>query len=677
MSVPPYKVLLVGSNKRARRPNKQLPWKRNTDDPVSVLRLALDVSDPLQRRLVEGMFSCGFKLKRALQHDARNRADAYWAARHERSTDKRAHEQVRERLGLSQYALAYAAYGHLDAAPHLRRFVTKTLAMFLANSVWQATERHLFKDAGGHRNGRARIGRWLNFTTLPGRARSHRIPHKWESFRLHGSLAGHRAAYTTRNGNFVQPRNLRQVQSASWWDHHGALAMVFTGLPDGTLVLPVRLPTAPSNRACLDYYLSDPEKWHKIDLVRHPDPNAAGGWRYEAHLMVLAPPYVSPTVAHERTNTAVATADRRAGIDVNVSNITVASHVDGEGVHITQVVRERTQRRADRRRARRERSRQRQMERSRRANNRNQYQLSKRQQKQAKRRAEAALPPRQVIPAGPRVSNAAGMPLQSHRRDKLSTTYRHIRLVHASEAEASARARCDNAREVARALVQDHGYAHVVEDCAVSEWSRHWGAATAAFTPGMLVTAIEREVAAVAKRAGSTNRLLRASTRTTAMSQHCPCGERVSKTLKDRVHVCKICGLRGDRDAVSAILASFVTLEDPKAPNTARVNYDGTRAALDEIRTALLCINSGWQGTQSESTSPYASDDRSSRGCGDDHAVVIARRNARQASCSTPDETDSNSVRPSRSECVSEPACLHMRQPLLALARVRRQRSPS
>jgi hypothetical protein len=39
----------------------------------------------------------------------------------------------------------------LDAAPHLRRFVTKALAMHLADGVWTATERHLFAEVRGQR----------------------------------------------------------------------------------------------------------------------------------------------------------------------------------------------------------------------------------------------------------------------------------------------------------------------------------------------------------------------------------------------------------------------------------------------------------------------------------------------------------------------------------------------
>ena len=106
-------------------------------------------------------------------------------------------EAVRKRVGLSREALERAAYAHLDRAPHLRRFVTKALAMHLADSVWTPVERHLFPDTSGKRTGLPHVGRWFDFARLPGRARSHTKPRKWETFRLHGTLAGHRDAYAT------------------------------------------------------------------------------------------------------------------------------------------------------------------------------------------------------------------------------------------------------------------------------------------------------------------------------------------------------------------------------------------------------------------------------------------------------------------------------------------------
>ena len=76
---------MESSGKRTRGPNQQAPWSRTVDDGVSVLRLALDVSDPWQRAQLEVMFEGGYTLWRALQRGVRDACRAYWAARHERS----------------------------------------------------------------------------------------------------------------------------------------------------------------------------------------------------------------------------------------------------------------------------------------------------------------------------------------------------------------------------------------------------------------------------------------------------------------------------------------------------------------------------------------------------------------------------------------------------------------
>src|SRR5204863_6152100 len=140
------------------------------------------------RHRIEAMFSAAYSIRRAVQRDARDRSRAYWNARNERARDAVA---ARARLGLSRDALEHAAYNHLDAAPHLRRFATKALAMHLADTVWAATERHLFRDARGKRHGLLHVGRYHDFVRLPGRARSHTTLRKWETFRLHGTLEGH------------------------------------------------------------------------------------------------------------------------------------------------------------------------------------------------------------------------------------------------------------------------------------------------------------------------------------------------------------------------------------------------------------------------------------------------------------------------------------------------------
>jgi len=639
---------VASSGKRTRGPNKQTPWARNADDGVSVLRLALDTSDPLQRSRIEAMFEGAYAVTRALQRGVRDACRAYKAAPHERALDPAA---VRERLGLSRTALEHRAYAHLDAAPHLRRFVTKALSMHLADAVWTSAERHLFADGSGKRHGMPRIGRWFDFTRLPGRARSHTKDKKWETFRLHGSLAGHRAAYTDRDGAFVQPRTLRPVHAKDWWRYQGPLAVVFSGLANNaTLVLPVRLPTAPSNQPILDHHLADPSRWHRITLVRSRDPHADGGWRYEAHLMVLTQPYVSPSTAERRARMAIETADRSAGIDVNVSNVTVASHDTGAAMALTRIERDAGQRERAWKQKQRERRRARALDRARRAANRAQYQLSKRQEQHARRLAAAGRRPIEMIPKGPRNERGDGVPFQSYRRDALSSTYRRTRAEQARDAQAASRARRDHARTIAAEVVATHGYQLVVEDVSIAAWAASWGAALAAFSPGTLVSAIDREARAVGAIAGGAGGVVRASTRTTALSQHCPCGARVSKSLADRVHQCPVCKLTGDRDAVAAVLASFVTLVTHGNPSSAQVDYAASVDALREIRRLLRSSTSssydGWQDTLSESTGRSARDGSSFAWMTPTPGTrellpraAVARRNAGTARCSTRDET--------------------------------------
>jgi transposase len=639
-------LLVVASSpslKRTRGPNKRPPWKRRPEDGLSVLRLPLEVTDPVQRARVEAMFDGAFSVRRAVQRRARKRARAYWSATSERARDPAA---SRERLGLSREAFERHAREQLDAAPHLRRAVTKAQAMHLADSVWTAMERHLFRDASGKTHGMPRPSRWFDFTRLPGRARSHTKDRKWETFRLHGSLSGHRATYTGADGRFFQPRRMRPIEPAtSWWSYDGPLVVVFSGLPIGTVILPVRLPSAPSNQPILDHHLGDPSRWHKIDLVRSRDPNAAGGWRYEAHLSVLVDLYVSPAVHARREVAAIDTAGRRAGIDVNVSNVTVASHAEGEELKITRIGRDATQRMRDRSRAKRERRRQRALDRSRRAMNRDQYALSKRQEKRERRRAGVGRRPVEVIPTGPRKTFANGKPAQGYWRDQLSNRYRHERAAQAADAAAQAQARRDAARRTAGELVRAHGTSFVVEDCDVSAWSRHWGRSLAAFAPAMLVTALEREAQAVARGAGATGGVLRAATRTTALSQHCLCSSRVSKSLADRVHDCWTCGLVGDRDAVAAVLAAHVVLATPDQPSSARVDFTAcqitlarshTRAALRDTVEASF---KGWQDVPSESTASSARDGSFiTWGTRPPDPVVVARRIVGWASYPAPDE---------------------------------------
>jgi hypothetical protein len=263
------------------------------------------------------------------------------------------------------------------------------------------------------------------------------------------------------------------------------------------------------------------------------------------------------------------------------------------------------------------------------------------------------MPPVDVIPMGRRNARADGVPLQSYRRDQLSAGYRRGRAAQAADAAAAAQARRDRARQVAAGVVAAHGYQLIVEDASISAWSRSWGHAVAAFSPGLLVAAIDREARAVATIAGGRGGVQRAATRTTALSQHCPCGARVAKRLADREHRCSTCQLRGDRDAVAAVLASFVVLATPGQPSSAHVDYLAAADALPAIRRALAIPSSspfsGWQDTPSESTGLSTREGSClAPWTPTPDPVAVARRSVGMAPCPTLDETGLRQTTPER-----------------------------
>jgi hypothetical protein len=311
------------------------------DGPVSVIRLELDVSDIGVCRRLGRQWQAVFRLRRALQRDAADRCRAYWAAHHERRRDPKA---LRERLGLTRKGIEAAAKSHIEASGWMRDHLTKAVGLLVADEVWETVDRHLFPDASGRRHGAPRIGSWWEFTRIPGRARSHtKTRPVWETYRLVGTLDGHIEAYRhpdlppavstaadaagqpAGTSILAQPTRLSapvKPSRGSWSEHTGALAVVFTGLAGGDLVLPVRLPQGSGQFAHLSHFLADPEVWHKIDLVRVADRKAPGGWRYYAHLLTHQNGYASESTQVRR---AAVPTGRRAGIDANVSNLALAS----------------------------------------------------------------------------------------------------------------------------------------------------------------------------------------------------------------------------------------------------------------------------------------------------------------------------------------------------------------
>jgi hypothetical protein len=175
-------------------------------------------------------------------------------------------------------------------------------------------------------------------------------------------------------------------------------------------------------------------------------------------------------------------------------------------------------------------------------------------------------------PGGARAAGVDGTPLRAYRHDTLSRAYQRTRADHAADARAHSQAKRARAHQTAAAILATHGNMITVEKCAISTWARLWGKGIHMFSPGMLTAALADECRA------SGGRLQRAGTRSTALSQHCLCGQRVPKPLVQRTHHCPGCDLRAGRDVVSAALAACVELTDPDDPATARVDYDLARA---------------------------------------------------------------------------------------------------
>ena len=557
--------------------------------------LPLVVEGSRDRRRLELLFAAMHSLKRALQRDVRHRLRA-WRAGHRRA--QRDPEGWLRELGLSRQALERRAYRCLERSGWLSHHLTKALAMHVADEVWEPVERHLFGDREGRRSGVPGVTGYWDLRRIPGRARSHTTDRKWETFRLFGTLQGHldahrhprlpveivtpeqAASQAPGTSVLAQRRRMRPpVRPASWWDHEGSLVLVWNGgarSRAGELVLPVRLPQGSGRWSYLVHYLADPERWHKVDLMRRRDASAVGGWAYEAHLMVLGPGYQSPATRARRQ--AAGAIERIGGVDGNVSRLAVvsveASPEGGDAISTVVTVSKEERARLASERGR-ERAHQRALDRSRRASNARQYRLSHRQQRRAERRAAARLGERQVVlPTGAREADRQGRPRQPFGHDALSRGYRRLRGRPAEAAASLREARTHRARRTAEAIVAVHGPRLTIEEIDVRLWFRRWGRSCAAFSPGRLIEALKHESRA------SGGALMRVGTQPTALSQHCLCGARIPKTLSQRAHVCPECGLRGDRDLVSAALAAFTVLQRPGDPKSARVDYEHAGRAL-------------------------------------------------------------------------------------------------
>lgn len=588
----------------ARGKSLKTNWKRPADTDMIVIPLELDVSsDPRTQRRVEAQWSATYTLRRAIQRDARNACDAF-----EHAHEQRAREgwvPAQQRYPLSRKALEERGKHHVEEAKWLRDHVTKASALHVADEVATTVSRFLKPDVAGNRAGKPQVGGWWDYTRIPGRARSHtKDTPTWETYRLVGSPQGHLDQYRAPTldpsirtvsdvlglepGSRVldQPAQLPLPQApvkrgrTDWWRYSGALTVVYTGLPGGDVILPVRLPQGAGRWPRLAHFLADSEAWHKIDLVRVRDHVAPGGWRYYAHLHVLTNGYTSPDTQARRAGVPTG---RRAGVDGNVSSLEVVSTpLDGDGeevlahhVRVTTQMREQADWEALH--ARRE---QRALDRSRRATNPSEYELSKQQKRELeKRKKRGKTLPKGVIPKGARFTKGlkSRVPQTPYRVDELSNGYRHTRAKHADMQRHNSQAKHARAHAIATLLVAEHGAEWVTEHVNMRSWAKLWGRGIRLFSPGMLLAALKMEAVACG---GSVERV---GTRQTALSQHCLCSARVPKTLADRVHECPECGLVWDRDLASAALALCTFLKTPGKPSTAYVDYDLAAEVLERL----------------------------------------------------------------------------------------------
>jgi len=125
------------------------------------------------------------------------------------------------------------------------------------------------------------------------------------------------------------------------------------------------------------------------------------------------------------------------------------------------------------------------------------------------------------------------------------------------------------------------------EKVSVKAWQKNWGKSISFKSPSSFQSELKRK----AENAGG--QVLMFSTRYTALSQTCLCGNKQKKSLSQRVHNCSECGLKMQRDILSAYLSRYV---DPK---TETLSIQLARDGWLGMEQSLL---HGWQKRSNQST---------------------------------------------------------------------------
>lgn len=125
------------------------------------------------------------------------------------------------------------------------------------------------------------------------------------------------------------------------------------------------------------------------------------------------------------------------------------------------------------------------------------------------------------------------------------------------------------------------------EKVSVKAWQKMFGKSIGFKSPSTFQSELKRK----AENAGG--EVLMFSTQKTALSQTCLCGHKQKKSLSQRVHYCSICGLKMQRDILSAYLSRYV---DPK---TKTLSIQLARDSWLAMEQSLL---DGWQNGSNQST---------------------------------------------------------------------------
>ena len=139
------------------------------------------------------------------------------------------------------------------------------------------------------------------------------------------------------------------------------------------------------------------------------------------------------------------------------------------------------------------------------------------------------------------------------------------------ERKKAAYAKCQN-RKIVNEILR-HGKYIKTENVSVKGWQKRYGKAIAAKSPGFVQSELKRK----AESAGGS--FQKFSTRKTALSQTHLNGERIKKSLSQRVHQ-DITGVVMHRDIFSAYLARYVNDEDNLLLHSARQEWNRSEPIL-------------------------------------------------------------------------------------------------